>query len=80
MSPVSTNAQEMTIYQEIMESFFEKHYPAVKKEEFWKWYILTLTGIDKGLDELTPDELANFLNKLKEMGDKLYDLSHFKNR
>lgn len=78
MSPISTNEQEMTIYQEIMESFFEKHYPSIEKGKFWKWYILTLTGIDKDLDELTPDELGDFLNKLKEMGDKLYDLSHFK--
>jgi hypothetical protein len=80
MSPVSTNEQEMLIYKDIVESFFENHYPAIEKEDFWKWFILTLTGIDKKLDELEPEELGAFLNKLKEIGDGLFDPKCYERR
>jgi hypothetical protein len=71
------NDQEIFVYKDILESFFSKNYPSLEKGKFWKWFILTLTGKEKDINELNPEELQAFLGKLKELGDVLYDPKYF---
>ena len=69
----SRNELEMSAYKDIMESFFEKHYPSVEKDKFWKWFLLILTGKEQDINELSSEELSMVLVKIKELGATLYN-------
>jgi hypothetical protein len=63
----------MLAYKDVVESFFDRNYPALEKDKFWKWILLMLTGKDQDINNLSSDELNKFLAKLKELGTVLLD-------
>ncbi len=73
MTSESTNELEMSAYIDIVESFFDKQYPKLEKDKFWKWFLLMMTGKEQGINELSPEELNVLLVRLKELGAVLHD-------
>ncbi|WPU97842.1 hypothetical protein SNE26_17590 [Mucilaginibacter sp. cycad4] len=69
--------QELIFYKNIVEAFFDQHYPELEKEKFWEWIVFTLTGKAKTLDALQAEEIQAFSSQLEKLGKVLYDPRHF---
>jgi hypothetical protein len=73
----TSGKQELIFYKNIVEAFFDRSYPKLEKEKYWKWIVFTLTGKAKTLDELQDEEASIFLNQLEQLGEVLYDPRYF---
>jgi hypothetical protein len=60
-------------YKDLLESFFTANYPDVIPCKFWKWFNKILIGRYKDISDLSAEEKVNFIAKLQEAGDTLFD-------